>query len=387
MIAQMPARVPRHAFAIGLGCALAWGGVAIAQETENLSSATLSLEGSTAWFREARLLTAQGKTACLWDLQTGKAIERFVGHQEVVRAVAFSPDGMHVLTGAGRQADLGSFSTDNSARLWDVASGREIVRLDGHVGHVHTVQFSPDGKRILTAGRDGTIRIWDSETGQPVLVFARVAPISRAAAFDPAGHSILGLMEGGRRIVVWNATTGAERFRIERGQGFFETAEFSPHGEWLLTATSQGVVETWGAKEGEPKQRFVGHQRPVHQAFFTRDGRNILTASSDRTVRMWDANTGEETARFEHPGAVLQLLIGARGERFFAKWRTDEVPVRGGVSLWDVKSGQEILHLAQSEDRVIAGFSPDGKTFIVTSAGTPTALRNAATGAVVRRFR
>jgi hypothetical protein len=90
-------------------------------------------------------------TARLWDAATGEAVATLTGHTAAVRAVAFSTDGKRVLTG----------SDDNTARLWDAATGEAVATLKGHTAPVWDVAFSPDGKRVLTGSADNTARLWD----------------------------------------------------------------------------------------------------------------------------------------------------------------------------------------------------------------------------------
>jgi WD40 repeat protein len=97
------------------------------------------------------LTGSRDNTARLWDAATSREIRAFKGHGGSVYSVAFSPDGKRVLTG----------SDDKTARLWDAATGKEIRAFMGHGGPVYSVAFSPDGKRVLTGSWDKTARLWD----------------------------------------------------------------------------------------------------------------------------------------------------------------------------------------------------------------------------------
>jgi WD40 repeat protein len=87
----------------------------------------------------------------LWDLTRGRPHRTLYGHWEDAEAVAVSPDGKFLLTGA----------EDRTARLWDAGTGQERRVLEGHEGRVFAVAFSPDGRRAATASGDSTILVWD----------------------------------------------------------------------------------------------------------------------------------------------------------------------------------------------------------------------------------
>jgi len=91
------------------------------------------------------------KTIRLWEVTTGKELRRFEGHSSWVTSVAFSPDGRYILSG----------SKDKTLKLWEVSTGRELRRFEGHSDSVNSVAFSPDGRYILSGSSDSTIRLWE----------------------------------------------------------------------------------------------------------------------------------------------------------------------------------------------------------------------------------
>ena len=118
------------------------------------SSAAFSGDGK-------RVVTASAdNTARIWDAESGKEIAVLKGHTDRVRSAAFSRDGKRVVTA----------SEDNTARIWDAESGKEIAVLKGHTDSVWSAAFSGDGKRVVTASLDKTARIWDAESGKEITV-------------------------------------------------------------------------------------------------------------------------------------------------------------------------------------------------------------------------
>ena len=132
-------------------------------------------------------------TARLWEVATGKEIRR-LEYSRIVTSAAFSPDGRYALTG----------SWDNTARLWEVATGKEVSRLEGHSGAIDSINVSSDGHWVLTGSADGTTRLWDAASGKWLAalvssgkgVWAVVAPDGRYDASDPDNVPFLHFVAG-----------------------------------------------------------------------------------------------------------------------------------------------------------------------------------------------
>jgi WD40 repeat protein len=93
------------------------------------------------------------KTAKVWDAATGAEVMTLRGHSSIVCSVAFSPDGRRIVTG----------SYDNTAMVWDAATGAELLMLKGHSGWVLSAAFSPDGRRMVTVSCDTTAKVWEAD--------------------------------------------------------------------------------------------------------------------------------------------------------------------------------------------------------------------------------
>jgi WD40 repeat protein len=148
--------------------------IAALQHDALLSSTAFSPDGS-------RIVTSTGETARIWDAATAKEIKVLRGHGNAVRAAAFSPNGLLIVTS----------SWDQTARIWDAATGDEIAVLRGHEGFVQSAVFSPDGSRIVTASWDYTARIWDAATAKEIAVLRGHEREVISAAFSRDGSRIV----------------------------------------------------------------------------------------------------------------------------------------------------------------------------------------------------
>ena len=120
-------------------------------------------------------------TARIWDTATGKEMIVLKGHDDAVRSASFSSDGSRVVTA----------SDDKTARIWNAATGKEITVLRGHDNGVRSAAFSPDELRVVTASEDKTARIWDVQTGKEIVVLRGHDDLVSSAAFSPDGSRVV----------------------------------------------------------------------------------------------------------------------------------------------------------------------------------------------------
>src|SRR5438552_11351943 len=169
--------------------------------------------------REASGVTAMMLTQLSWHVPlTGS-----MWHKDVVYSAQFSPDGRRIVTA----------SWDKTARLWDAASGKPVGEPMKHEGQVNSAQFSPDGQRVVTASADKTARLWEATSGKPVGEPMKHESKVNSAQFSPDGQQVVtGSWDKTARL--WDAASGkpvGEPMEQER-KGFAEG----------MSADSQGVV-------------------------------------------------------------------------------------------------------------------------------------------------
>ena len=122
----------------------------------------------------------------LWDAPSGRLLHTFQAHSGSVRSLAFSPDGKRLLTAGDNSSGK---KEETTVRLWDVASGSQLRGWEAHKGHAACVAFSPDN-RFVAAAHDRTVRVWDSFTGEEVATFAGHQGNVNCVAFAPDGKAL-----------------------------------------------------------------------------------------------------------------------------------------------------------------------------------------------------
>jgi WD40 repeat protein/serine/threonine protein kinase len=277
----------------------------------------------------------------------------FREHPAHVHYVALSPDGKTV---ASTSLAPGATGTAwGEIRVWERATGKLIHCLLGHEGPAHA-EFHPDGKVLVSAGQDRSLRVWDLATGREA---RRVAVPAGAGnpnclAVSPDGR-LLATGGAGATLRVLDATTFQELCTLHGHTGLVHGVAFGPEGR-LASASFDGTVRVWDATTGRELHTLRGHAGPVFGAAFSRDGTRVASCGLDGTTRLWDAGTGRQLQ------AILTEDVGVVGVAFSPDGRRLATGGLGKVvRLWDVQTSQEALALRGHTEAVWGvAFSPDG---------------------------
>ena len=204
-------------------------------------------------------------TPKVWDVVTGREVLKLWGHTGNVFGIAFSPDGKHLATGSPE---------DNTAKVWDVATGEVLITLTGHEDGVFSVAFSPDGTRLATTSWDRTAKIWDLATGQVVFTLTGHTDDVNDVAFDPNGNYIATASRDGTARL-WDPATGQELFTLRGHTSTVSALNISPDGTRLATASTDGTVKLWETATGKEVVTLPGNPTVA----FSPDGTRLATGS------------------------------------------------------------------------------------------------------------
>jgi WD40 repeat protein len=247
-----------------------------------------------------------------WDIEGGKQLLAF---GPIARpsywALALSKDGKRIIAGG----------EDNLATLYEVATGKQIQQFVGHTDLIRGAALLPDNKRAITGSWDKTIRLWDIETGKQLLAFDNVNESVRGLAVSPDGKILAGAHFGDKdkgpgTIRLWDIEKG----NVIRTMGPFElpisTVCYASDGKTLLSSGFDGTLRLWDVASGKELKQFKERPYRIEFAVLTPDGRRILACGDQSSaLQVWDVASGKLVAESEEVGGGMLCLAALPDNR------------------------------------------------------------------------
>jgi clan AA aspartic protease (TIGR02281 family) len=297
--------------------------------------------------------------------QNWQVLRILTGHTGGVHSVAFSPDGKRALSVSG-----GEF------RIWDLTTGQILKTIAGKRFWFESVALSPDGRRALSGSTDGTLRMWDLATGKTVLTLKGPSGAAFSIIFSPLGSRALsGSTDGTLRL--WDLASGETLLTLKGHTGQVNSVVFSPDGKRALSGSDDWTLRLWDLATGQNLKILTGHTKEVRSVSFSPDGNRALSGSLDGTLRVWDLATGQ-TLITQAAQASSAVAFSSDGDRALLG------NYDGTVRLWDLNTGQIVETLTaptigrplENWQRAVmaVALSPDGKQALSGRAFDGTVL-------------
>ena len=305
----------------------------------------------------ARLWSADGKTCRILEIK---------GPASIISQAVLSPCGRYVLVASNDRSN-----TTHRARLMDI-DGREIMTYEGHGDFINSVNFSPDGRHIITSCRDKIVRVFNINGKLEKVLKGHDANVW-CARFQNDNNSIISVGDD-HTIRTWSIGKRFESFDKATNIG---GAGFSPNGQMILLV-QDSVARVW-MQNGEEVAALRGHSGRINKARFSSNSRMIITASCDGTARIW-TNQGDLIRTIQHDGA--QVNDGAfSNDGRYAVTVTDN----SRINIQDIQQGILKTITAHSGNITCVSITPNGNAF-ATGGGDGNIIIHDMEGNEVRKF-
>jgi WD40 repeat protein len=283
------------------------------------------------------IVAGENNTIRLWEVETGREIRVFSGHKYSVESVAISNDNRWIIS-KGSDHPYYNYSV---VKLWDIATGKQIREFSDHTTSFQSVAISHNNQWIVYGSNDNTVKLWDIATGQQLRQFSLYKDYTDymyVIAISNDCRWIVSFCLGGT-IKLWELATGQEikQFPIIGLTYHVFSVAISNDCHWIVFGSEDHTITLWDVVTDKRVRQFSGHTNSVISLAISNDNKWLVSGSEDKTVRLWELSTGKEIRQFfGHTSNVNSVAISDDNKWIVSS--SDDQTMR----LWDVATSEEI---------------------------------------------
>jgi WD40 repeat protein/tRNA A-37 threonylcarbamoyl transferase component Bud32 len=287
-----------------------------------------------------------------------------IGHSEIVKSVAISPDGEMIVSG----------SNDKTIKIWNLKTGLLINTLTEHFDMVYSIAISPDGQTLVSGSYDKTIKIWNLKTGVLKTTLTGHISLVYSVAISSDGQTLVS-GSNDKTIKIRNLETGKLKTTLTGHSNWVNSVTISPDGQTLVSGSNDKTIKIWNLQndyninnftffplflEDKLKTTLTGHTDRVNSVAISPDGQTLVSGSNDKTIKIWNLKTGAlKTTLAGHSNWVNSVAISPNGQ-ILVSGSCDDT-----IKIWNLKTGALKTTLAGHSQSVNSvAISPDGETIV-----------------------
>lgn len=308
---------------------------------------------------------------------------------------------VHVLKQGGFTENTSRISTpsmilNKGSSSLPQSRGTLLRKYDAHASWVLAVDWEPGGTRIASTGADGTVRIWEADTGESLLTYRGHVRLLNKINLQATVYTVAWAPEGlrvasagdGSNVYIWNAATGQTLTLYQNHSGLLPNVfavAWSPDGKQIATACSSigfdKTVHIWDATTGQTLKRYDAHSGwtpnfSVLSLAWSSDGAHIAATCADKTIRVWNAATGHLVSTYRFHSEWSSHIAWSPDSQYLASAHTDHT-----VRIWDISTETNIMTYRGHADTVrYVAWSPEGRSIATTANDRTVQIWEALTG-------
>lgn len=317
---------------------------------EPKASVAAAISG-VAFSSDGRWLAAsRHREVLLIDAGTGRVGQTFVGAENPINAVVFSPDSRTIAAAEGLPSVVGH------VRLWEIGSKQPRV-FTGHADSIYALAFNPAGDKLVTASYDKLLLLWDVASGKELQTLKHHTAAVFAVAYSPDGKT-LASAAADQTIKLWNVASGQRISTLIESTKGMNAVAFHPKGHEIAAAGIDKMIRIyeWNGTTAKLKRSAFGHDAPILSLIYSPDGGTLFTGSEDRRIKAWDSATLQERHVYENLADWPQTLaVNREGTQLAAGFCNGDLTLFEAVS---AKKVRDVLKAGKPQVAAARTFLP-----------------------------